>query len=187
MKKKKLAIIISRVFDPIHEGLIIVFLISLLSPAKDNWVFIFFLSIILVYLLPWAFFFKLLKSGKISDWDITKRQERYLFYSFSFLSMLLFIVLIFFFQGKELGLFYLKILLPLFIYYLFTFIYKVSGHMFINSFLLVVLLMFFQNILFLVFGAFILILVGWSRIVLKKHTIFQVIIGTLLPFVVLLY
>ncbi|PIS09479.1 hypothetical protein COT75_01260 [Candidatus Beckwithbacteria bacterium CG10_big_fil_rev_8_21_14_0_10_34_10] len=169
--------IISRIFDPIWESLIILFLLSQLAKSEFPKGSLFLLSFFLVYLIPWLFFHYQLKKGKISDWDITKREERISFYSVSKVTILIFFSILFFLSPKSIP-FYLKFLIPFLIFYLLTFFNKVSGHMITNTLFILSIYFYTGKSDILYIGIIILLLVALSRFNLKKHTLPQLIIGT---------
>lgn len=183
---KKIARIISRIFSPIVEGPFLIWLATQLVETELAWQNVFLTTLFFIYFLPLVFFFLGLKIGWISDWDITKREERYRLYSFTFLSIVICLIVFSFFKEKMLFYFYLKLLLPVFIFFLITFFWKISGHTLVNSLFVLLLYFYFDKSVILYLGIFLLILVGWSRMILKKHTLAQVIAGTLLSLLILI-
>ena len=100
---KRLAWIISRVFDPVIE--IPVMLSTAVWWALTNglrWRFLVFLLVIDA-LLPALYMLWGLKKGFISDWDITKKEERNGLYVMTTLTHLVGVVYAFFLGKTELG------------------------------------------------------------------------------------
>ena len=180
-KANKIAKAISFIFSPIFTGAGAIVLLAKLSPAANQWLKALGISFFLVFIVPFIYFLILLKQKKISDWDISQRRERYKIYTFVFLILLFCLMVFYFLFGKASVVFYLKMLLPFFIFFLITFFYKVSGHLFVNSFFILLLYFYSNNSIIIFMGIFLLILIAWSRIVLKKHTLGQVILGGFLP------
>jgi membrane-associated phospholipid phosphatase len=190
MEKEKLAVLISRVFDPSWESVIILYLASRLADS-GGWQSLFFLSFTFVFLLPFLFFLFLLKRKEIGDWDITKRQERYKLFNFIFASLVLFLIILYFFYKGSVFWFYLKLTVPLILFYVLTFKTKPSGHMLVNTlFFLMLWLYTRQNMVLqhmvLYLALPVLIGVGWSRYRLKKHTVLQIVLGGVLSLLILL-
>lgn len=183
---KKIAQIISRLFDPIIEGPFLIWLTTQLVETDLAWKKVFLISLFFIYLLPLVFFLLSLKRGWISDLDTTKRKERYGIYSFTLFSIVICLLVFYFLNEKMIFFFYLKLFLPVFIFFLITFFWKISGHALMNS-LFILLLYFYSNeSSILYWGIFLIILVGWSRVFLKKHTWVQVIAGSLLPLLIII-
>lgn len=118
---KKLARIISRVFNVATEGPFLIWLVSRFIFTSLGWLNVFLISLFFIYLLPLLFYLVFLKLKRISDWDISRKEERKsinIFASFSIISCLL----IFYFLGeKTLIFFYLRLLTPFFTYFIITF------------------------------------------------------------------
>jgi len=179
--KKQIAKIISRIFDPLFELPIILWLLNQKQPGFLKKKETFILLLFFTYFLPLLFFLFSWKLKFISDWDISERKERYSLFIFSSLSIIS-CLLIFYFLGEvNLLYFYLKVLLPVLFFFLITFFWKISGHLLLNSILLHLLYLNFHTSIFLILAVFILFLVGWSRVNLKKHNWLQVFAGAFLP------
>lgn len=176
---KRWAWILSRVFDPVME--IPLILGVLVYYAVNYQMRVRFLLLVLVVdiVLPAIFMIVGLKRGDISDWDMTKKEERkgiYLFVSFCHFFMMLFA----FFLGKVLLAKVLFIFWGLtLVFALITHFWKISVHAGVNA----AALAFFnhiwgwQNYWWLLI---VLLLVIWSRVMIKKHTWSQVIVGSVL-------
>lgn len=182
---KKFALIVSRLFDPVIISPLIIWLIILSTTTIHSKLIILALNIILVYFLPLLFLLLSLKLKFISDWDITKRKERYAFFSFIFVCIVFCLLLLNILKEINLLNFYLKLLLPLLIFFIITFFWKVSGHSLVNTIFVLLLYFYTHNSYIIYMGLFLLFLVGSSRIVLKKHTLLQVVAGSLLALLIL--
>jgi len=184
--KKITARLISNIFNPIIEIGFVVWLATSLNITFVNPIVILFISLFFLFLLPLGVFVFSLKTKRISDIDVTKRKERYGF-NIAAVFCIAACLLVFYFLGEiNLIYFYLKLMLPFFIYVIITFFWKISSHMLVNSIFILLLYFYLDNPVVLYLGLILLILVGWSRIRLKKHTLSQVIAGGLLSLVSLL-
>ena len=184
---EKFAQVISGIFSPVAESLAIIWLATNMNITFLGWTKVFSLSLFFIFFLPYGFFFYLKKNKKISDNDISKRGERHRFNIFTFFSIALFLAIMFFFNEKALVFFYLRLLTPFFIYIIITFFWKISGHMVVNSIFVQLIYFYTKNPLLLLLGIFVLFLVGWSRVYLKRHTLVQVSFGGLLPLIILIF
>lgn len=141
--------------------------------------FLHFLPILLILAIPIIYFFYALKKKKISDWELTKRQERYPLY---ILSLVCGALGLFFLQiyGSQ-ALFTLALifyLLGIFIT-LINFFWKISTHTAgITAGALAFNLLFNQTIYHYLY--LLIPLVIWSRYEEKKHTLSQLLAGVLL-------
>lgn len=195
--QEKIAKIISRVLEPVIE--IPILLILATGTAYLNgyrWKFL-FLLLFLDAVMPGLYFAYQLKTGKVKDWDISRREERLPLFRFM-VAMHLVGVLVGFVIGREpLAQILLAFWMLALLFMVFTHIWKISIHAGVNSTLAV-------------FGIWALggwgigdggwwwsfstrawwllllpVVVSWARVVYKKHDIYQVMAGTLLPAIVL--
>jgi hypothetical protein len=184
-KKKKqgrldvLAWVISRVFDPVIE--IPLLLASVAFFALTNGLRFRFLIFLMFTdaVLPAAFMLWGLATKRISDWDMTKRQERAGLYFFTIFCHL-FGVVFAFMLGKVLLAKILFIFWSLAVVFaLITYVWKISIHAGVNAAMLAFFNHYFgwRNYWWL---ALILVAVLWARVEIKKHTWAQVSAGALL-------
>ena len=183
---EKLAKAASNILSPMIEAPLIIWLAASLNITFLNWTRVFLISLFFSFIIPLGFFLLLFKIKKISDWEVTKRKERYGFNMIAFFSIIICLSVFYFLNEKALVYFYIKLLLPVFLYFLITFFWKISGHMLVNSIFIFLLYFHLQEPIVLFLGILLLIIVGWSRIKLKKHSLAQVIAGALLPFLILI-
>lgn len=139
-----------------------------------------FFSIVLPILniiIPFLYFFWALRKGIIADIDITKRQQRYGVMTLMLVLQLISLWLIYT-RGNATLLELSLIIDAVFIStYLITLLWKISLHMTIN-----VIGILLTNVLFdwdYLYLMAIIPFVMWSRFYLKKHTVSQLIAGTL--------
>jgi membrane-associated phospholipid phosphatase len=177
MLKKKIARIISEMFNGFGTMLVVPSIAVIFSSAH----LIYKIIIPLLYIiLPLGSYFILRKTGKVSDYEFTKREERPLYFSvLSVIFLLLFIFCISVIKIQKLTdvsaiLFILSTILTIISMY-----WKMSGHMIYSTFLFFSLMYLFPDIKYIpilfVFTPFI----AWSRVALEKHDWLQVIAGTL--------
>lgn len=174
---KKIASIISWTFNAYFAlGLTNFLIFYTQRESIPNWLFLFFLSIILPALQTLIF----LKLKLITDLDITNRKERPLFHFIGLIPWILLLIIslysistIFFIYELELIFIYLALAI-------ISIYWKISGHMIFNSLLAFYSLYFYFSWYLLIFWIVILPLIAISRVVLKKHTVKQVIGGTIL-------
>lgn len=119
--------------------------------------------------------------GIFSDLDISKREERTTFYLFALLLALLYLIAALFFKGIlfPLSLVALGILCGIPLFFLMNRYVKASIHVGIATSFIITMVVMYGNMLFF-FLWWIYPCVVWSRLVLKKHTIPEVIAGTFL-------
>ena len=179
---RKFAWLITRTFDPVFEiplavGMSVWFLADPSMRLQT------LLLIFLFYVLAPAIYFVVrIRKGKVSDWDITKKEERKAIYQFSIASHLLGILAVFL-LGQ---IFLVKLLMVLWVvsvvFMVVNIYWKISVHAGVNAFLMVLLNNFYG---WKIFGGLmvVLLLVLWSRVYLRKHSITQVMAGALVAFI----
>lgn len=178
-KKQKreniLAVVISRVFDPVW--LIPAMIAIAVGWSVMNglrWRFLVLLTAIDGF-IPFLYFIHLLKTKEISDWDTTKRTERFRLYGFTIavhaVGILLALLL-----GKVI---LAKILFSFWVlalaFFEITLRWKISVHTGVSS-AAVTFLVFLFGIQWIWLFLFV-VLIGWARVVMKKHTWQQAIAG----------
>ena len=137
--------------------------------------------------LPIFLFFLILKTGRVSDIDVTKREERYqLFIGFTII-LIVPTILAYYFGNTLFFVFQLITLISAFCMYLATLKFKISGHMFMNAEAIFVINYLFHWTLLWLF--LIVPLVAFARSYLKKHSLFQIFagcfLGLVIPFLIL--
>lgn len=175
----KVAYGVSRLFDPVVE--IPVLLTAAVWWALTNGMRWRFLALLLVVdaLLPAVFMVWSLKTGRISDWDVSKKEERRELYFFTVFAHLFGVVLAFLI-GKYVLFEILLIWWSLaVIVAVITIFWKISVHAGVNA----ALVSFFNH--FYGWDRYwwlvgILILVLWARVRSKRHNWAQVLVGAIL-------
>lgn len=174
--KLKIAKIISTIGNPFL--LFPVFQVIIYLALGSQSLVLLITSIGCQFVLPIVTILVLLKLGKISDFEISDRRQRgwyFLFVTgFFWLAALL--------TMSQLGYLWVNLVMAIYMS-LLTIIslgWKISGHLLLDTVMILLLgIAAGPGYFLLLLG---LPLVGWSRVVLKKHTIAQVIAGILLPF-----
>lgn len=180
--------IISRVFDYFAWSLIVLFAAILKTgPTAYSLQVILPVFLTLNVIAPVISYFTLLRLGKLSDFDVTIRQERHLLFGIATLLAFIAAFLSHFMTNQTIFVLQLTLFLMSFTIFLITFYYKISGHLILNVgfiFVLNYLLDFKFLLLFLIVP-----FVAFARVYLKKHTLFQVIAGALVgllePYIIL--
>jgi membrane-associated phospholipid phosphatase len=179
MNKYKLARIISEISNGFLTMILTPILGILSSPIKLSQKVGFSVAYFLATTLP---FLILKKMGRISDYEFTDRRERPPYFISISILYGLFYLFLKNFQLPILSDISLALFLVSTVISFITLFWKISGHMTFSTLLFCTLAYLYSPLFFLLFlfSPFI----GWSRIVLKKHNIAQVIAGTLVPFVI---
>lgn len=179
---KKFAFFISRIFD-FYFWFPTLLLISLFNTGLGRHQIEILLPTLLVLDVgvPITLFFWILREKVVSDIDVTRREERPKLFGFSALLILgsTYISYLFgntLFFGLQVTAFFL-----IFTLFLITLKYKISGHMAMNvSAILIINYLFNWQFLWL----FLIVpVVAFARIYLKKHTLGQVVTGSVVGLV----
>lgn len=137
------------------------------------------LLLLLFYgLIPGIYFFIGIKKGKFSDWDITNKTERRSIYYFAVVSHLLGVLSTLYLHQYVLFRLLLVMWVVAIVFMSVNLYWKISVHAGINALLMLVLNEFwgFRDWSWMLF---VLLLVLWSRVYLKKHTMTQVVAGAM--------
>lgn len=171
----------ARIVSEIFNGFAMMILTPTLAVLVLNVPLIYKILVPLAYLLFTILPFVILrKIGKISDYEFTKREERPPYFtSVTIGYLILFALASLLIKNSDLTLVTLALFTSSCILTMVTLFWKMSGHMTYSTLFFFTLLFFFPEVHFLplifIFTPFIAI----SRVILKKHTIWQTIIGTL--------
>jgi len=180
---KRFAQVISIVFSPIASLLTMTGLFLFLLAGKEHFLLTAAWLIFMCVVVPGIIYVWLTKKGKISDFDITKREERIRIYLAVLVAYL--ICLIGLNIMGEIGLFnaLLPIWLLILVFFLVTLFWKISGHTGMVSGAWIFLMHFFGTEKMWWFGLGIVVL-AWARVYLKKHTLAQSIGGIVMGILV---
>jgi len=176
---KKIAWIISRIFDPIIEIPLLLTVVAWFALTNGlRWRFLIFLLIVDA-LIPALFMFWGLATKKISDWDMSKREERKQLYFLVVIAHAISVVYAYFLGKMDLAAILLVFWFMAVTFALITLRWKISVHAGVNG----VLVAFFnhfwgwENYWWLLL---VLFLVLWARVTIKKHSWLQVLAGAAL-------
>ena len=176
---KRIAWIISRIFEPLWEIPLIIGMAVWYASEPMMHIKLLLILLFTDVVAPGIFLAYLLIGKKVADWDFTNRLERKKAYIFTVIFHLLGVGSMFYLGEVLLGQILLILWIITFTFMLINQYWKISVHAGVNA-----LLMVFLNSLFgwKIFGwmSALLILVLWSRVKIKKHTVTQVMIGAAL-------
>lgn len=175
--------LISRIFDPFFL-VIFIFFLAFIQSGVLGWNLVRMMTAFLgVCVIPPALLlFWAVKTKRVTNWDVSDRKQRvrvlsifvlFLIFDYFFIQYIgtplmkqVFIFLLFSFLG----------------FFLITFVWKISGHMMTATLTLALLVRWLGS------GVLPLLLIlfplGWSRIVLKRHTLGEVIGGAVYAIVI---
>lgn len=183
MNKKQIAVLISRVFDPVWLipsmiGLAVGW--SVMNGLR--WRFLVLLTAIDGF-IPFLYFIHLLKTKEISDWDTTQRTERFRLYGFTIVVHAIGILLAFLLGKIVLAKILFSFWILALVFFEITLRWKISIHTGVSAAAVTFLIFLFGlqwAWLFLV-----VFLIGWARVVMKKHTWNQAAAGAVAATVIL--
>lgn len=141
-------------------------------------------TIIGIFFIPLSIWnFVRTRKGDYSNFDVSDQRQRTSMYLFA-LPLLAVVQLVFFLtsQAKSLQLCILFSLILLVISYLVNFKVKCSGHMSMTIFLAFIVFPGNTVAAWILLG--LAVIIGWSRIILKRHTLTEVITGMIIGTVV---
>ena len=194
---KSISHVISTVFQPLlmpTYGVMLLFMYSYFGVAYSNRFWHIVTPIILIsFVIPGILINLLLRIGLISDLSLKVRKER--FYPY-FITLLSYSAMVIFYYKAQMPTWFITMMAGsiaiMIIAILITLIWKISAHMFgvgglVGGVMSVCYYVEHSNPYWLFIGLFILACsVGTSRLILKRHTLAQVIAGFLLGFSVAL-
>jgi len=174
---KRIAFIISRVFDPALLTAVLILFIVLLSPLNPQEKFIWIIIFeILDFIIPIGVFAYLHKTKQVSDIDITDRKERLpLFRLTTSLYGISFFLSLLFKLPQEVIITSFSAFVIMAVWTTITPYWKISAH--IAGITTCTLLIYFLTDLTWIrwVGPLLIILIAWSRYIQKKHTLKQLV------------
>lgn len=170
------ALLISRIFEPVVLFifiLVMVFVRANLPASTVLWQGSIILFVII--LPPMVLLIRALKQKKISNWDMSDRKQRVgaLFIFLGIFALGIFLLSLF--HQPIITNFFLYMFVVFLLFFAVTLLYKMSGHLTGAAIWVICVSYWFgwyTNLLF-----FMLPLLGWSRVTLKRHTVGQVLLG----------
>lgn len=192
----KISVFLSVTFQPLFMPFVAVLMILLLNDTLYNNIpvdtrkYIIFISFLFTIILPGLMFLLFHKMGWVSDFNLTVRKERIIP---TFLVLLMFFTLYYLIRNsveisKEFIYIVLGSIFGILIANIVTVFWKISIHSLgvfsVVGALIAISIATKESIpIFTYVFLFISILVGISRIILKRHTPMQVILGSMLGFI----
>ena len=190
---KSISHVISTVFQPLlmpTYGVMLLFMYTYFGVAFSNRFWHIVTPVMLFsFIIPGILIYLLLKIGLISDQSLKVRKER--FYPY-FITLLSYSAMVVFYYKAQMPVWFLMMMAGsiaiMIIAILITLFWKISAHMFgvgglVGGVMSVCYYVEHSNPYWLFIGLFILAgAIGTSRLILKRHTLLQVIAGFLLGF-----
>ncbi len=182
MTLERVASIISIILGPLWIPLILLLLVFRTGLTFEQQLILIPVLFVFQLVLPFIYMEMLIHNKKISDWDIRKREQRFLVLPLFTIITVLIMLLVYFYGTPRLFEIYVSLASLIFLGTLTTLFWKISMHLMLNTAAIIL-----TNALFdwrLTFLFVLIPLIGWSRYYLKHHTLLQIIMGTLLSIVV---
>jgi len=178
--KKNILPKIARIVSEIFNGFLTMILVPTIAFAiSDVNIFYKLLFPFLYFLTTIAPFVILRKMGRISDYEFTKREERPPYFTITTVGYLILFFLTLLLKDTILTQVTLAIFATTCVLTIVTLYWKMSGHMTYSTLLFFTLLYLFPYAAALPFIFLFTPFIAASRVILKKHTVMQTIVGTL--------
>ena len=179
----KLSNILSNVLNPLFS-LLIFFIYFAKEKMETTEAFKNLLWMVILVIIPiFGWIFWNVKTGRYTNMDVSDRKQRNSLYLFNVFIVSIYIAFLYFTQQNfDLILIIIFVMTLMLIMHFSNFFIKSSMHTSFNVF--VSALFFSLNIYFGLFWLFLTILVGISRVILKRHTVKEVIMGASIATVV---
>lgn len=178
--KKNILPKIARIVSEMFNGFLTMILVPTIAFAVSNvnifYKILFPLLYILVTIAPFVI---LRKMGKISDYEFTKREERPPYFTITTIGYLILFLLTILLKDSMLTQVTLAVFVSTCILTIVTLYWKMSGHMTYSTLLFFTLIFLFPYATYLPLIFLFTPIIAASRVILKKHTIMQTIVGTL--------
>lgn len=173
---RRIATIISRIFEPVvmFSAITIIGAWSSLSSEKLP---LFFALLVAAIALPLGLLVWSLKTGRISNWDMTNRKERIGPLSTMLVLMIFYTIGVSFLGSALLTQLFISFIMWVVGFLLVTTKWKISGHSSVAALAVGHIILWFGWAYWPVL--FIVPTVAWARVVRKDHTIAQVIAGAI--------
>jgi len=179
MKKNilpKIARIVSEMFNGFLTMILVPTIAFAVSDVNMFYKLLFPLLYILVTIAPFVI---LRRMGKISDYEFTKREERPLYFSITTAGYLILFFLTLLLKDTMLIQVTLAVFISTCVLTIVTLYWKMSGHMTYSTLLFFTLIYLFPYATLLPLVFLFTPFIAASRVILKKHTVMQTIVGTL--------
>lgn len=178
--KKNILPKISRIISEMFNGFLTMILVPTIAFAvSDVNIFYKLLFPLLYILVTIAPFVILRRMGKISDYEFTKREERPPYFTITTIGYLILFLLTILLKDSMLTQVTLAVFVSTCVLTMVTLFWKMSGHMTYSTLFFFTLLFLFPYATYLPLIFLFTPLIAASRVILKKHTIMQTVVGTL--------
>lgn len=179
--KKNLLPKISRIISEIFNGFLTMILVPTIAFAVSDINILYKIIFPILYLIITIGPFVILRKMKrISDYEFTKREERPPYFTATSVGyFLMFLLTTFLVKDTILIQITLTVFVATCVLTIVTLYWKMSGHMTYSTLLFFTLIYLFPYATFLPLIFVFTPMIAASRVILKKHTIMQVIVGTL--------
>ncbi|MEK7447718.1 MAG: phosphatase PAP2 family protein [Patescibacteria group bacterium] len=177
-KYSKLAKVITLVTTPaVVGGVLLFYAVYMFSPTTEIFYKTFLSVLFLSVVLPVAFIFLLMKKGKIGNFHMKEREDRILPFGFTLMSGTFSILVVRYLNNDPvLVRMFLVFFLMALGYSVITFLkFKISGHTFVFTSAMIILIIFLD--LRFIFLLPLVFLIGWARVYLEEHTLGEVVGG----------
>ena len=172
------ASLISRIIDP-FIGFILLFLFAGLKSGATGWDLLSLMGILFVTMIlpPGLLLWWAVKTKRVTNWDISNRSQRVRAFV-----VLAFLFCIDYFIMQAVGTPLMNQVFQFFLvlfagFFLITLRWKLSGHMATISVIALFFTYWYGGMFFLLFT--LIPMVAWSRITLKRHTMGEIVGGTI--------
>lgn len=182
MNTQQFAKVISIILGPLWIPIILLILLFRTGLSYEQQLILIPILFIFQLLLPLLYMEILIHNKKISDWDVRKREQRFLVLPIFTTLTVLIMLLVYFYGSPRLFEIYVSLASLIFLGTLITLFWKISMHLMLNTAAIILANLLFDwrfSFLFLL-----LPLIGWSRYYLNHHTIPQIVMGTVLTIIV---
>lgn len=179
-KYSRLAKVITLLTTPaVVGGVLLFYAVYMFSPTTEIFYKTFLSVLFLSVVLPVAFIFLLMKKGKIGNFHMKERKDRILPFGFTLISGTFSILVVRYLNNDPvLVRMFLVFFLMALGYSVITFLkFKISGHTFVFTSAMLILIIFLD--LRFIFLLPLVFLIGWSRVYLEEHTLGEVVGGAI--------
>lgn len=182
MSKEQIARVLSILLGPqIWLPLLFIVIIFRSGLNYQQLLVIFPSALILQVVIPLTYLYIAPKVGLATAWDLPKREERYLFLSICFIASLITCFISYYYGTSLLFKLNLLLLILFTIIFVTTLYWKISLHTSLNTVGSILINYLFGWSLWWVYLS--IPLVFWARLVLKRHTLIQLIVGIIISLV----
>ncbi len=173
---KKIAWIISRIFDPMFEMPLILIMSIWYAVDEPLRIVVLIFVLMIDIVVPGGFAIYSLKAKKASDLDFTKKEERKVVYLVTVICQLLVFVTMLLSKQLLLAKILAVLLLIAFVFMMINNYWKISVHAAVNAVLMAMLNYYWG---WKIMGGLMVILIAvlWARVKIRKHTVTQVMMG----------